>query len=387
MKPLKLIFSSGGTPRFAEIALRHGWIPGARLPCTVYERPFFVDNEYRHFKRDPYVAAVQEQKPMIATLRDLESWDQLDEVIRLGDDIAPYVQQALIIIPKVSGIIKYLPREIGGVPVLLAYSVETSNGKTSVSPQEFDGWGVHLLGGSPQKQMALAQGWMPRGKRRALFDMPDCNMNVVSVDTNYHQERANEHAAFWVNGTATGCKNRYFPTLTETGNPTRDDAPYIAFEKSSTNIMQAWRNLGYRVNDPLDLKGINVRVATEADIPHIIKIARQWPQELGYVMIPALRESIARGNLLVAESLRQIVGFCNYRARRDNTQTVYEIAVHRNWQGKGIGAGLLAAVPGPIRLKCTTDNTANRFYETQGFTHQGIDSGKKRPLNIWHRAG
>lgn len=254
MRSLRLIFSSGGTPRFAEIAMRHGWLPGARLPGTVYTSDLhFADNEYKKFKRGPYVAAIMRHQPALATLQDLEHWDQIDDVIRLGDEIAAYVADALIIIPKVAGVIRHLPREICGVPVWLGYSVATSNGKTTVSPQEFNGWPVHLLGGSPHEQMKLAQGWKPRGKRQSLFEMPDCNLNVISVDTNYHQERANDHAAFWVNGTGEDKKNRYFPRLSSVGNDTRQDAIYIAFEKSCINIMQAWRNLGYAVNEPLQI--------------------------------------------------------------------------------------------------------------------------------------
>jgi hypothetical protein len=251
MKPLRLIFSSGGTPRFAEIAMRHGWLPGARLPCTVYaDKLHFADNEYQDFERDPYVEAIKIHRPKLATLVDLERWDQIDEVIQLGKDIAPYVQEALIVIPKVNGIIKHLPREIGGLPVWLGYSIDTSNGGTKVPIREFEDWDVHLLGGSPQEQMRLAQGWTPRTDMALMLDAPVYNLNVVSVDTNYHQERANRHVAFWVNGTSRD-KNRYFPRLSSIGNHTRQDGIYIAFEMSCINIMQAWRELGYAVNEPL----------------------------------------------------------------------------------------------------------------------------------------
>lgn len=251
MKPLRLIFSSGGTPRFAEIALRHGWLPGAQLPCTVYARPYFADNKYKVFNRDAYIAAIEKYQPVMATLLDLQHWHQLDEVLSLGERIAPFVRETLIIIPKVVGIIKHLPREIGGRTVWLGYPIATSNGATPVSPQEFDGWPVHLLGGSPQQQMRFAQGWKPRGKSRSLFDMPDCDMNIVSADTNYHQERATQHVSFWVNGTGKDKKNRYFPRLSSIGNHSRQDAIYTAFEMSSINIMQAWRELGYSVNESL----------------------------------------------------------------------------------------------------------------------------------------
>jgi hypothetical protein len=249
MKPLRLIYSSGGTARFAEIAVREGWLPGAQLPCTVYVPPHFADNKYRDFDRAQYVAALQEHRPVIATLLDLEHWNQLDEVLSLGEEVASSVQEALIIIPKVRGIIRHLPRVIGGLPVWLGYSIDTSNGGTDVPIAEFAGWDTHLLGGSPQEQMRLARGWTPHPFMRSLLDAPEVKLNVVSADTNYHQERAVKHAGFWVNGTAWGCKNRYFPTLKERGIQVERDAPYVAFEMSSRNIMQAWRDLGFTVNE------------------------------------------------------------------------------------------------------------------------------------------
>lgn len=251
MKPLRLIFSSGGNERLTQIAMEAGWLPGARVPCTVYFPPYFVDNEYRDFKRAPYIAAVEKHQPVMATLLDLEHWYQLDDVLSLGERIAPFVQEVLIIIPKVDGIIRHLPREIGGKAVWLGYSIATSNGGTRVPIREFEGWNVHLLGGSPQEQMRLARGRTPRPFMRSLLDAHEVKLNVVSADTNYHQERANAHAAVWVNGTAKGCKNRYFPTLKELDLHIEHDAPYIAFEKSCRNIMQAWRNLGYTVNEHL----------------------------------------------------------------------------------------------------------------------------------------
>lgn len=127
------------------------------------------------------------------------------------------------------------------------------------------------------------------------------------------------------------------------------------------------------------------RIATEGDIAAILKITHQYRNELGYVNAAALRENMARQTLIVAVRDDMVIGFCNYRACLDGWQTVYEIAVHRDFKKQGVGSEILANVPNPVRLKCTTDNPANAFYEAMGFTHQGIDQGKKRPLNIWHR--
>ena len=56
---IEVIYSSGGNPRFAEIACDAGMLNGSRLPETVYKRPYFSDNE---FSANPdlgeYVAAI-----------------------------------------------------------------------------------------------------------------------------------------------------------------------------------------------------------------------------------------------------------------------------------------------------------------------------------------
>lgn len=130
---------------------------------------------------------------------------------------------------------------------------------------------------------------------------------------------------------------------------------------------------------------MHVRHATEDDLPAIKRIAGQYSKELGYVMYPALRESILRGSLLVyAFPDGLIAGFVNYRLRKDGGVTVYEIATHKLYTFLNIGRHLIEALPNTqIRLKCTVDNPANGFYEHIGFTHVATEQGRKRLLNIW----
>lgn len=130
---------------------------------------------------------------------------------------------------------------------------------------------------------------------------------------------------------------------------------------------------------------LHTRLATDGDLWAIKQIANRYKNELGYVMWPALRESMARGTLLVAvsEAHGGVVGFVNYRARKDGWHTIYEIAVVE--KQRGIGRALLDAVPRPTRLKCTVDNDANEFYARMGFDCVGTEEGRKRALNVWVR--
>lgn len=233
MRHVDLIYSSAGNARFASLALQYGWHAGARLPSTVYAAPFFSDQDWRAPVKDVYMSQLAIHRPTLATVLDWERYDQMEDVFEWAEEAAAFAE-TIIIIPKVFHTVPMIPHSIGGKPVRLGYSVPTEHGGTPLPLWDFRGREIHLLGGSPQEQLRLSR-----------------HLNVVSADTNYHQKMAVKYAAFWVNGTARGTKNRYFPSLSTVGNHTRDDAPYIAFEMSCLNIIEAWRKQGYAVNEQL----------------------------------------------------------------------------------------------------------------------------------------
>ncbi len=186
---------------------------GAQLPGTVYFPPEFVDQDWKRPDRAAYVAAVAQHRPRIATVLDWEHDKQLPEVLGWAEDVAPFVER-VIIIPKVTGGIPRLPRRIGGREVVLGYSVPTRYAGTSVPPWEFAGWPVHLLGGSPHRQIEMAH-----------------YLSVVSADGNYINMKAAQFCEWW-NG------RRWIPLL-----PKQDDAPYEAFRRSCVNVLASWRAL------------------------------------------------------------------------------------------------------------------------------------------------
>lgn len=217
-----LIYCAGGNPRFAEIAVSAGFRYGAQLPDTIYQPLYFADQNWKCPDREAYLQAIAKHRPYMASVLDWEHHGQLGEVLAWAEDVAPYVQ-VIMIIPKVSGGTYLIPRVIGGKPVRLGYSVPSRYGGTNLMLWEFEGWPVHLLGGSPNKQIALSR-----------------YLKVMSADGNMAMKMAIRYCAFFVD------RKRYssghWVSLKEAdGQKWENDAPYEAFQRSCLNIMAAWK--------------------------------------------------------------------------------------------------------------------------------------------------
>jgi hypothetical protein len=218
MCPL-LIYCAGKNQRFEATALAAGFQLGAQLPATIYHPIVFADQDWKQPNREAYMRALAEHQPRMATVLDLEQPEQLPEVLSWAEEAAQWAQQVLII-PKYSGAIDSLPRRIGRAEVVLAYSVPTAFGGTSVPLWEFTGWPVHLLGGSPHRQMELS-----------------CYLNVVSADGNMANKMA-QRGRFWCE--EKGPKG-HWRNLREIGVNLPRDNNLEAFRRSCENIAAAWR--------------------------------------------------------------------------------------------------------------------------------------------------
>src|SRR5687767_13504887 len=121
---IDLIFCGGKNARFAEIAISAGYRYGAQLPCTTYAPVYFADQNWKNPDRTAYMSALEIHKPFIASVIDFERIEQKAEVLSWAEQAAQYVH-VVMIIPKVSGEIRMLPRKIGNAEVRLGYSVPT----------------------------------------------------------------------------------------------------------------------------------------------------------------------------------------------------------------------------------------------------------------------
>lgn len=136
---------------------------------------------------------------------------------------------------------------------------------------------------------------------------------------------------------------------------------------------------------------ISITKATPVDIDAIKRIADAHRNELGFLRRPSLLEAINRSEMFVARKNGNIVGFVEYRHRRDTQTTLYNIAVDPEYRGEGVGRVLVQALVKEakernkdyILLKCPEDLPANQFYLALGFHLYETEAGKKRRLKIW----
>jgi GNAT superfamily N-acetyltransferase len=134
------------------------------------------------------------------------------------------------------------------------------------------------------------------------------------------------------------------------------------------------------------------------------RLAESYKHELGFIHRATLQRAIETQCLLVApcqapeEGLpraadieSELAGMLYFYVRRDQTITLYTIAVAQAYQRRGLGRQLFEALiraaqtlgKTQIRLKCPAELSANGFYQHLGLQLISVEPGKHRSLNIW----
>lgn len=227
-----LIYCGGGNRRFADIAIAAGFRFGSCLPETVYHPLYFADQDWKRPNRAAYMAALAQHRPAVATVLDWESEEQLPTVLEWAEEAATFTQ-SIIIIPKVLWAVNMIPPTLCGKPIVLGFSVPTKYGGTPCQPWEFAGRRVHLLGGSPHRQMAYWRTFQGFGAE------------VVSADGNMAQKMSQRNKVWTWDTAKSISEHRYWPALAElNGEKWGEGAPYEAWRRSCQNIAAAWRDLG-----------------------------------------------------------------------------------------------------------------------------------------------
>lgn len=211
----KLIYCAGGSKRYAEIAIQNGFLYGARLPVKLYhDNLYFCDQNWKKPEKEKYIAAIKLHKPTIATVLDIESEQTRAEAYEWAEEIAPFVEY-IIIIPKIE---IEIPEKIGEKPIIIGYSVPSKYGATTIPIERFVNRKIHLLGGSPKKQIEIYKKYP-----QAIF----------SADGNSHMKVA-AFNKFW-SGKKWIYLRDYLP------EPCAKDCSYLAFEMSCQNIQKMWQ--------------------------------------------------------------------------------------------------------------------------------------------------
>lgn len=228
---IEIIYCGALNKYITPIAHETGFLIGVQLPNSKSSKKcieklgvglHFADQNWKKPDRQAYMKDVEILRPKVATVLDYERPSQWDEVMSWAEEITRYVE-TVIIIPKVYDCISDIPEVINGKPVRLGYSIPTSYGGTKMSPRLFKDRPVHLLGGSPQRQMRLCR-----------------FMNVESVDSNMIL-KFGIHCQVWVCDNPFTGRSHLEPISTYIGKEMIDRAYQKAFKLSCINVRQAWR--------------------------------------------------------------------------------------------------------------------------------------------------
>jgi hypothetical protein len=154
--------------RATNIAMGHGWLPGARYSNLRDVRRFdqlgFLDIDWKNYRFDLHLRAARATRPLLTVAKDIDDIAELDQVLDQARELSVYANR-VVVVPKDprfgDRVNELVPREF-----LLGFSVPTRYGSTALPPRSFSR-PVHLLGGRPDLQRRLAD-----------------RMQVVSLDCN-----------------------------------------------------------------------------------------------------------------------------------------------------------------------------------------------------------
>lgn len=252
---IDLIYTSANNSRFLDLCQQASWLVGIRsdkYPAASATRIQFIDVRYTRPDFDRHLELVRRFRPRYATIPDLServvSWEDIKRALRQAEALAPYCGAALIV-PKLSCQLALLPRELP-----IGYSVPSRYGSASYPLWELEGRQVHLLGGSPHRQMSL-------------YAYLSCLALVTSADGNMHQQMSGYgkywRAGRWVRHPAAGLGD--------------SSVSYECIAWSLRNIRQAWLSLLKFARCPLcgDGLGLSQRCSlcqsTSRSVPTVLR--------------------------------------------------------------------------------------------------------------------
>lgn len=154
--PIKFVAHS---KRVIDIAVKHGWRPGARYTNMrdIRHTPFsgvgFLDIHWQQYNWGRHLVAAELLRPFMTVARDIESIHQLDAILVEASHLMRFSKH-VVLVPK-DPLLHGRFDELLPKSFLLGFSVPTRYGSTSLPPENFTR-PVHLLGGRPDVQRHFA---------------------------------------------------------------------------------------------------------------------------------------------------------------------------------------------------------------------------------------
>jgi hypothetical protein len=147
-----------------------------------------LDNDFRNPDLDRYVARFFEHEPKVGVIGDVYDSDDVDEYVAAARKIqASYPDAELVIVPKCRAVIDMIPDDL-----VLGYSRGYADrlAHDFSEPTDWRGRRVHILGGSPPKQLDVIE----QLTRPTLTGEPPAD--IVGLDWN-GLHRGAQFGEFW----------------------------------------------------------------------------------------------------------------------------------------------------------------------------------------------
>jgi hypothetical protein len=144
---------------FTLDAYKLGFLPGFREDCGYQENQYqnltlpvgMLDNDFRNPDLDRFVDRFFEHEPQVGVIGDIYERGDVDDHVAAAREIqASYPEAELIIVPKSQAVIDAIPKDL-----VLGYSRGYADrlAHEFSDPADWRGRRVHILGGSPPKQL------------------------------------------------------------------------------------------------------------------------------------------------------------------------------------------------------------------------------------------
>jgi hypothetical protein len=181
---------------FALDAFQLGFLTGFREDCTYQQQQYtdlelpvgMLDNDFRNPDLDRYVERFFEYEPQVGVIGDAYDVNEVDEYVTAAREIqGSYPNADLVIVPKCRAAIHAVPDDL-----VVGYSRGYADrlAHEFSDPVDWRGRRVHILGGSPPKQLSVIN----QLTRPTLTDDPPAD--IVGLDWN-GVHRGAQFGEFW----------------------------------------------------------------------------------------------------------------------------------------------------------------------------------------------